>query len=109
MSSYVFPENSLPLITNPALKSTAELELENFRSESTIGGNTYQIIRTNFVIDDEISLRVRQSVQKDAQARLLIAQKYGSNYNIQDVNLNAFRNLTQRQLTIIRTYLLENQ
>jgi hypothetical protein len=109
MSNYTFPQYSLPLITNPDLKTTEERELENFRIGATIGGNTYRVIRTNFVIDDELSLRIRQSQQRDAQARLLIAQVYGPNFNVNTVDINAFRNLTQRQLLIIQTYLRENQ
>ena len=109
MSTYTFPESSLPLITNPNLKSTQERELENFRTGNTVGGNTYRVIRTNFYIDDELSLRVRQSQQRDAQARLLISQVYGANFDVNLVDINAFRSLTQRQLLIIQTYLRENQ
>jgi hypothetical protein len=109
MSTYTFPEGGLPLITNPNLKTTQERELENFRTGDTVGGNTYRIIRTNFFIDDEISMRVRQTQQRNAQARLLISQVYGPNFDINIVNINAFRNLTQRQLLIIQTYLRENQ
>ena len=109
MSTYTFPEGSLPLITNPNLKTTEERELENFRTEDTVGGNTYRIVRTNFFINDEISLRVRQTQQRNAQARLLISQVYGPNFDVNDVNINAFRGLTQRQLLIIQTYLRENQ
>lgn len=109
MSSYTFPENALALITNPALKTTEERELENFRTGDQVGGNTYRVIRTNFFIDDEISLRVRQGQQRDAQARLLISQVYGPNFNVNEVNINVFRGLTQRQLLIIQAYLRENQ
>ena len=109
MSTYTFPEGALPLLTNPNLKTTQERELENFRTSDTIGGNTYRIIRTNFFIDDEISMRVRQTQQRNAQARLLISQVYGPNFNVNTVNINDFRNLTQRQLLIIQTYLRENQ
>jgi len=109
MSTYTFPEESLPLITNSNLKSTQERELENFRTGNTVGGNTYRIIRTNFYIDDEISMRVRQNQQRDAQARLLITQVYGANFDVNTVDINTFRGLTQRQLLIIQTYLRENQ
>lgn len=109
--SYSFPANALTLITNPGLKTDTERELENFLSDTTtvIGGNTYRIIRTNFIIDDEISMRIKQNQQRDAQARLLISQVYGSNFDVDVVNINVFRNLTQRQLLIIQTYLRENQ
>lgn len=122
MTSYVYPENSLPLLTNPALKTEAELELGNFRvGETMVGLNTYRIIRTNFVIDDEISLRVKQNSIKSAQARLLISRQLGiSNvtpaslreFEIQRgrrITLSDFRNITQRQMTLIQTYLRENQ
>jgi hypothetical protein len=107
--SYTFPASALSLITNPGLKTNEEREEENFRTGTTIGGNTYRVIRTNFVIDDELSLRVKQSQQRDAQARLLISQVYGPNFDVNNVNMNEFRGLTQRQFFIIQTYLRENQ
>jgi len=107
--SYTFPASALSLITNPGLKTNEEREQENFRTGTTIGGNTYRVIRTNFVIDDELSLRVKQSQQRDAQARLLISQVYGPNFDVNNVNMNEFRGLTQRQFFIIQTYLRENQ
>lgn len=107
--SYVFPENSLALITNPSLKTIGERELENFRTGTTVGGNTYRIIRTDYIINDELSLRIRQSQQRDAQARLLIAQVYGSDFDVDLVDINKFRGLTHRQIGIIQTYLRENQ
>ena len=107
--SYSFPSSALPILTNTGLKTDEERELENFLTGTTIGGNTYRIIRTNFIIDDELSLRVKQNQQRDAQARLLIAQVYGSDFDVDTVNINVFRNLTQRQLLIIQTYLRENQ
>jgi len=109
MSSYTFPKKALPLLTNPSLRTDEELELENFLTSSTVGGNTYRIIRTNFIINDEISLRVRQGNLRDAQAKLLISKVYGNDFNIEDVDIREFKGLTQRQLLCIQTYLQENR
>lgn len=110
MSSFVFPETALPLITNPRLMTIEELELDNFyKDTTTLGGNTYRIIRTNFQIIDEIALRKRQSLILRSQAQLLISNVYGPNFNINEVNIRAFTGLTHRQLLIIQEYLRENQ
>lgn len=123
MSSYTFNPNSLPVLTNSYLRTKEEIELDNFypyTTTSIAGGDTYSIIRTNFTIDDEVSLRVRQDRQQRAQARLLITRVYDEIFRLQarifnidtdinEVDILEFRNITHRELMIVKAYLQENQ
>jgi hypothetical protein len=107
---YILPQNAIFIGSNPNLKTIAELELENFRLDtSVVGGNNYSIIRTNFTVVDQVAERVPTNLIEESQARLLIARVYGLDFDIANVSINGFSGLTQRQRILIQNYLRKYQ